>query len=375
MSLLTRYIARLYLLNILTLLVVLFSFVIVVDIVVNLDRYAGTADQVMRAGAEGPSALRKLVLTVALIFDLWLPRLLQLFVSLTGVVLIAAMGFTCAQLVRHRELLAMLAGGLSLHRAARPFLLVGLVFVGLQALVQEKAIPPVAHLLTRDAGEGGRREIGAFAVRLGPDAAGRLWYAAQFDTGARTLKGLYIWERDERTRLVRVIRASAATWDGSAWELQDGQASSPVAGADGQAPAPRPVSRLETSLDPDRLSVRYVQGFADNLSWGQIGRLVDGGGLDDRSRARLDRVRWARPASHLCTLLALWASLACFLRREPSGLIFATLKAAPIALAGFGAGALAALAPVPGLPPWGGALLPCVVLAAIALALSSAVET
>ena len=85
---------------------------------------------------------------------------------LLGVVLIGGMGFTCAQLVRHRELVAVLASGVSLRRIARPILIVAIMLIGLQALNQELVLPRIAPLLTRDHGEAGKRGLGADRVKL-----------------------------------------------------------------------------------------------------------------------------------------------------------------------------------------------------------------
>ena len=110
--------------------------------------------------------LAVLVRVVELAADLWWPRLLQLFVFLLGMVLMGAMGFTLSQVVRHRELVAMLASGISLRRAARPILLVAALMTLVQVLDQELVLPRIAPLLTRDHGDAGKHELQGFAVRV-----------------------------------------------------------------------------------------------------------------------------------------------------------------------------------------------------------------
>lgn len=375
MSILSRYVARLFLVNIVTLLVILFSLIVTVDVVINLDRFSRRATQILPEGQGLIDAAKHLGTTAWLVADLWGPRLLQLFTYLNGVVLIAAMGFTCVQLVRHREFVAMLAGGISLHRAGRPFLLVGLLMIGVQAAVQEFAVPRVAHLLPRDPGDSGKARAEAQPVPLTPDAENRLWHAAQFDDATGALIGLNVWEHGQDNRLIRIVSADRAAWDGRGWTLENGSARTPPATPGVAPPPPRPIDRLDSSLDPARLKVRLLQGFAQSLSLRELRDLVRGGGMDDATRLRLERTFWGRIAGWGCTLIALWGALSLFLVRSPRPMFAPALRAAPIALAGFAAGAAATTLAIPGLPAWFGAFVPCLALLSITVALATGVET
>ncbi len=376
MSILWRYIARHYALNIATLFVVLFSLVIVVDVVINLARFSRAAERLASESERTGSAVHHVLLTAVGVIDIWGPRLLPLFTYLNGVVLITAMGFTCAALVHQRETVAMLAGGVSLHRVGRPFLAVGALLIALQALTHEVLIPPVAHLLTRNAGESGRREAATFPVPMTPDDAGRVWMAGRFVPASGRLEQVHIWERDARGRLLREISAGAAMWDGSGWTLEGGSAAgAPAPGEASAIPTREPVARIASSLDPTRLNVRYLQGFGASLSWNQVSDVIGAGGLDERNVQRLERLRWGRLAGLLSNFIALWGALACFLVREPLPMLKPSLRASGVALGGFACGAIASSAAIPGLPVWIGVFLPSLVLLAITLALVSGVET
>lgn len=372
MSILDRYIARQFVLNILVLLLVVASLIVTVDVVINLDRFAGRARQV---GGENATSASHVWLVARLVADLWGPRLLQLFIFLNGVVLVAAMGFTCSQLARHREFVAMLAGGLSLHRAARPFLFVSLAMLLAQIAVHELALPRVAHLLPRDAGDAGKERVDSLPLRLSPDDQGRLWYARRFDDRAGTLEDLAVWERDESGTLTRTIVAARATWDGTGWVLEQGLSNEPLP-PDGAAAArpPRVESRIDTTLDPQRIKVHAVQGFAGTLSWNQLTALLHSG-AEPHTVEQLDRTRWSRVSGLAASFLALWGSLSMFLVRSPRPMIVPTLKAAPIALGGFAASAVASSASIPGLPVWFGAFLPTIVLLSVTIALVTGIET
>lgn len=373
MKILFRYVAKQYLVNIVTLFVIVAALIVAIDVVINLDRFARRADQILEASGAGGAPIEHSLLTARLVLDLWGPRLLQLFTYLNGMVLIAAAGFTCTQLVRHREFVAMLSCGMSLRRAAAPFLMVGLVFLGLQALVQEIALPRAAHLLPRDPGDAGKPGFNAFALRLTPDAQGRLWYARRFD-GVATLEDLAVWERGADGAITGTIVADRATWDGQGWRLTQGIGAF-VAGEGGpRTIAPQPIERLETNLDPQRIKIRTLEGFAATTSTRELTRLLTSG-ADAAVIERLDRLRWSRPAAMLSTYLALIGSLSVFLLRSPRPMIVPALKAVPIAAGGFAASAVSSSASIPGLPVWFGAFLPTLVLLSLATALWTSIDT
>lgn len=375
MTLITRYIARQYFINFVALLVIAFSLVVTIDVIINLGRFSTAASRFAEDSGRDDTLLRHVVKTTLLVIDLWIPRLLQLFVYINGVILIAAMGFTCAQMVRHREFVAMLSAGISLNRAMRPFLVVGAAMILCQGVVQERLIPPWAHLLARNPGDSGKREIDSFPVEIVSDGQNRFWSARTYDDASQTMLDLFVWERDPAGRLVRVITADQASWDGSAWRLTNGRART-HAHQSGAAPAaPTPVDQLSTSLNPTRLKSGFLQGFDQSLSSAQLAHLAASGEADERTRDRLERLRWGRPAGMLCGFLALWATLPFFLVKRPQPMLGPALKASPVAFAGFVAAAVSAGVSIPGIPAWAGAFIPCLILLAITLAIVSTIDS
>lgn len=388
MKTLTLYIARLYAINLVVILAVLFSFVVSVDVVINLSRFSGAAAEALEAKAEAVNAAAGVagkapkasqaaltLETARVILMLWGPRLLQLFNYLIGVVLIAGMGFTCAQLVRHREFVAMLASGISLQRAARPFVLVAIGATVLQAVNTELLVPKVAHLLVRDAGDSHKTTLDSFRVRLAPDDAGRLFSSTRFDDTTGTMEGVRIWERDGEGRVGRIVSADAAKWDGRGWVLTKGVATLPVSKRTEGGVFTSPLERVDSSLDPVRLKVRYLQGFGQALSWRQISAMLEGGGLDEQSKERLNRVRWAHVSGMVANVVTLFAALPLFLLRVPGPMLMASLKAAPVAMLGLVASAVASSATLPGLPVWLASFVPCLVLMPLAVFLYTSVKT
>lgn len=375
MNTVDRYIARLYALNIVALLVLVFSFVVAIDVFVNLGRYWGNAGERFSSVNDGESAgaVHQLLLTASLAVDLWGPRLLQLFNYLVGVVLVAAMGFTCAQLVRHREFVALLASGVSLHRIARPFLLVAALVCGVQVVNQEVFVASIAPLLVRDIGESGRRSLEAFRVALPTDAEGRIFYADRFEDETDTLYGLRIFERDRETmQMLRVVSAERAVWDGEGWSLTGGAAQVQDEGGTMRMVE---VSRVVTSFDPTRIKIYALEGYEQNLGWVQITGILREGGIDPVRRRSLEQARWGRMAAVVSNLVTVACALPFFLRRMPGPMLHSAIKAAPIALAGLLAAAAAPAVSLPGLPAWLGAFIPTLLLAPVGIALFSGLRT
>ena len=377
MTLLDRYIARQYLLNVAALFVILFSFVVTIDVSLNIDRFWRLA------GERTDGLLGQTGACVGLIVDLWWPRLLQLFNMLLGIVLVGAMGFTYTQLVRRRELVAVLASGQSLRRVTRPVVTVAIGLTLLQGVNQELILPSIAPMLTRDHDQAGRKDLAADRVPLTPDNHGRLLYATRFDPKLQTLTDVELIERDGSGVATRRITAASASWD----EAQDHWLLSGVrvlnapglSGPDGAALAPIEQAEsmvLATDLDPTALKVRRYAGFGQNLSWVQISRLIDQIGEGDRQlRERLERIRFGRVSVSLSNILSLLITLPFFVTRLPGNAAAQSLKAAPIAIAGLMGGVLGASASVGGVPPQLGVFIPVMILLPIAIGVSSMIKT
>ena len=390
MSTLDRYVARQYLINVASLLLILFAFVVAIDVSLKFDEFWEIAGHRARGGAAGPDAesvsfLRRCVIAVLLVFDIWLPRLVQLYNYMIGVVLVGAMGFTLTQMVRYRELVAVVAGGISLFRLARPIVLVALLFTAVQAINYEVILPRVADLLTRDHGQAAERRLGSRPVKLVPDGQRRLFHARAFDADKGVLEGLTIIERDENGLSPRTITAERAVWERAdaaagkpgAWRLEKGL-SHPRNDRAGQ---PVPTELVVTDLDPTALKIAEFSGYSQNLSWAQIGQMLDrpellsqkdaagDAGATALSRAdELERIRWGRLSVMACNVLALLIALPFYLRRDPTNMVVQSLKAAPLAIGASMGGLIGATASVPGLPPQVSVFVPVLVLLPVAIA-------
>lgn len=378
MNLLDRYIARLYLINILTLLVLLSSFVVAVDFSINLEKYWNSS--YFSDHPDVGYGVRRALITTLLVVDLWWPRLLNLFNFMIGLVLVGAMGFTLTQLVRHRELVAVLTCGQSLLRIARPFMIVALLMTGLQGLNQQFITPQIAGRLTRDNNDLGRKDMGAARVSPTLDFKGRLFYASSFDADNGTLSDLYVWDRDPETALVtRRLHAKSATWNDGGWDLKGGAWESRESGL---KPKPQVATRFETDLDPTMLRMKRYAIYGQNLSFSQAAQMLrraDAMGTDQevirRNRDQLIRASLGHFSSMGANLLTLLIAMSFFLVREPRNMGMQSLKAAPIGIAAIIAGVLGTSAGIPGMPTSISVFIPVMVLAPIAIAMLTRIRT
>jgi lipopolysaccharide export system permease protein len=381
MTLLDRHIARQFITNTLLLLFILFAFVIAVDVSVKFDEYTRAARNALTSPQGPPSWGRTMVFALGLVLDFWWPQLIQLTVHLLGLVMIAGAGFTLAQMVKHRELVAMLAGGISLRRAAAPILSAAALFSLGQLAVQEYVLPRIAPLLTRTAQQAGSRTLGVERLKLTADAQGRVFHAAAFDADKGILTGLSVIERDTSGVGVREISADRAVWNGTSWSLDKGFVR-PFADA---SALPQRLDRLETNLDPMALRLRRFAEYRHTLSFAQAGEMLHAASrTSDRasalvlSRAQADeirRIQLGRFGTVLCNLLGLLIALPVFLRREPVPMMLPSIKAAPIAMIVLLGGFLGTSLPVPALPAALSVLLPALAMLPLAIASVTSLKT
>lgn len=371
MRLLDRYIAKLYLTNVIALALALGTFMVGIDMMLNMKRFV---DAAQRVAPEDASGIHIALLTALGVIDIWGPRLVQLLAYLASLVLVAAMGFTCASLLRRRELVAALASGVSLHRLAAPFVAVGVIVLLLSAAAQELALPKVAHLLPRSAREAHQRTLDTVRVPLLADGTGRLWYAARYDPANEVMHVVSVWERSDDGAVLRRVSADTARWDGRVWALENAVEER----AERPQPTPLPADAvIQTDLDPTSVLVRRVRGYGQNLSWREIDRTLSLGrdSIDPGERRRLQTIQWGRPALLTMNLLGLLIALPFFLRRTPGNLPLQALKCAPLLLLAMVGGAIGAAAPLQGVPVPVGVFLPTLVLLPVAIAAISLVRT
>ncbi|MEQ9452984.1 MAG: LptF/LptG family permease [Phycisphaeraceae bacterium] len=375
MTTLDRYILKQFFLNFIVLMVVLIGLFVLIDLILNFDEFMDAG----RARADDWGGV--LPATVYAVFDYYGPLAVLAIVNTVGLLAVGAMGFTLVSMYRGRELVAIAASGVSLHRVGLPILL-GAALLSIVSLpLQETVIPGLASKLTRGASEVERDTLDAFAVRLIPDEKGSLVSAASFDAQTGRLEGVSVLERNDKGMMTRRIVGESAAWD----ELRGGWVFDPVGyaavplgpAADPLTPAatdPEPVEFYETELSPTLILARRKALFKRLLSMADLQTLEQSDALHPRERASVTQIIWGRFSLLVVNVLVVALGLPFFLLRSPANLMSQSIKAALLCI-GFWGAALVTIQTAGGLNPVVLAWLPTVLGLPLATMMLQATET
>lgn len=370
MKTLDRYIIKQFLQNYVILCVVLAGLYVLVDLIVDLDEF-------LKAGREHADRMGGVLGGTAWVMaDYYGPVLLLIFSAMSGLIVVAAMGFTIAQLQRTRELTAILASGISLYRVAAPVLIAGFAINLLVLPVQELAIPPLAEKLVRSKSQVGQPTITEKPVHYARDQSGALISASRFSASTGEMQGVRIIERDQTGRQMRLILADRAAWSeaSGAWLLEDGRSfrtltSDALPDALGGAS----VSRYPTELSPDVLITRQAALFLRLQSIQDLQDMRSNAALTTEQRAQITQVMWGRFTTLVMGVLILLMGLPYFLSRVPGNMLISSAKAAGITIGAWSAGLV--LMQIGGLNPVTTALLPIALYVPISFYLVSTIKT
>ncbi len=375
MRLIDRYIAGKFLGNFCMLLMFLFLFVVSIDLLLQLDEYVNAAKQ--QVGPDG-SLSAEIIALVGIVVNFHGPRIFQFYAYMVGLLTVGAMGFTLAQMHRHRELVALLSVGMRPHRVAMPIILAAVGLSLLQLLNQEFMLPRLAPMLIRKHADIGREGVQAFRVEFTADGSGNLVYAPSFDPQTNTLLLPTFLDRDEAGRTVRRVTADDAVWserDG-AWLLTNGRVIMPRTDSGAETTdllLGQPIDLYLTDLTPAVLTIRRFGQFATMLSLSQIREMLQSPGVVDADA--LVRFAVARFTTILINIVVLVMVLPYFLLREPANLLRNSLLCAAMAIPASMGGLLSMAMPLPGISPVMGVFLPVLVLIPVALFMVSTMKT
>ncbi|MFZ9915685.1 MAG: LptF/LptG family permease [Phycisphaerales bacterium] len=366
MALIDRWIAARFLANFALVFSVMFLFAVSIDVILQLDAYLDAARAAVDAGRFG--AMWTAV--PAAIVDYHAPRVFQFYAFMVGLCSVAAAGFTLTQMVRARELVAMLAAGLSLWRAGLVMLAVAVALNLVQLVNGEIVLPRLAARLVRGHEEILQPSARSFAVRLTLDGENKLLLAQSFDPVTLVAENLLVIERDERGAAIRRIEAPRARWseERGGWELEDGMAAGRSAPGSGEGREVRidrsePVAFVETDVSAKAILSRRFRGFAQLLSSPEIAALARDGGLDPADATRLVGQRFA---GALVNLLMLVICLPFFLVREPRKMLQPSVLCAAVAVPGLLGALFLMTVKIGALPATLGVFLPVALLLPVA---------
>jgi lipopolysaccharide export LptBFGC system permease protein LptF len=338
-----------------------------IDIIVNLDEF----DTIAGKKADGGSFFAHIFILLKVAIEFEGPRLFQVFAHLHGVIAIGAMAFTAAAMHKTRELIAIMAVGISLRRISIPFMFV-MAGISLLALMnQEYILPKVAPLLLRDHGESGEQVAGSFPVPFTPDQNGTLLLAVSLDPESGELTEPTFLERDESGRMIKQIRAKSATWDvvtNAGWLLEGGLSVELMFDDDTSRASITPPSSIDyysTELSPHMLTLHRYGQYIDMLGISQLNTMLDSAGAFD---AQLLRRHWySRFASILINLLVMVIVIPLFVTREPVLMSKQAMKCGAISLTILFGSTVVMLMPIAGIPAMVSVFLPVIVLFPVGL--------
>ena len=367
MGILTRHIMVRMLTNFVLLFMFLYLFAATIDIILNLDRFDELAQDQL---GEGAGIIQRIVAALGLAFNFHGPQIFQFYAYLHGLVAIGALGFTVSQMSRNRELVAMLASGISLHRASLPIVWVVFGLGIVQLLNQEFMLPRMAPLLLREHEQIGQEGTASFPVPFTLDSNGALLQSGSFDPVTGQLDQPTIIIRDELGRTVRRIRAQAGDWDAesNSWLLTRGKSVNIQHEEASESAVSRPtrVTSFATDLSPDLLTVRRFSQYTSMLSSAQINEILESTSVHEAGV--LIRSSYSRWSVFLVNILIVLVAIPFFMQREPTRLLSRAVMCTVLVVPMYLFVAMFMLVPLPGISPVLGAFLPVIVLLPVAMA-------
>ena len=206
---LDRYVAKNFLIGYFIAFCVLTGLRIIIDLFVNLDEFTEHAD------LETAAVIKN-------IFTFYLLNSTLYFRDFAGMITVVAAAFSFGKMVRHNELVAVMASGVSLKRIIFPIVFLALLLTGVLVIDQELIIPPLADKLVRSQGDLPGQET--YQVRFISDGNGSLINSLKFDVETSTLFNPTIelrrqiepgiWEVTGRIDAEKAVyNAPAGRWD------------------------------------------------------------------------------------------------------------------------------------------------------------------
>jgi lipopolysaccharide export system permease protein len=389
MKALDRYIIRQFLVNYIVLFAIVVILIVTLDAIINIDEFTQVTENPKLVPADASAWARAWAVMYAL-YDFYAPQIALFYVYAAGVLPIAAAGFTLASMMRNRELIAVLAGGISLYRVAMPLLVIGCALSTLMLIDQELIIPPLREKLARTHRHVKHGRILPFTVEMVPEIVRDeqtglprrelLFTAAKFDPARQTLDRAWILRCDDRGRAIERITAQHAAWDAGrgGWRLFDGVSQRVTRGANTgdriAAASSRPIDFVASTLDPVTLRLRRNSKYRQLLSIRELGALMQSGS-EIVPKDELQRLRHGRFSLMVVNVLILAMGLPYFLLRTPGNLMIQTIKAAPLCLGVWAGSFVMMQMGSGGLPPELAAWLPALIYLPVALFMMDRIRT
>lgn len=382
MRILDRYILRNFLLNCLMSMVVLMGVVVLLDLIVNFDRFLKGAKAAQAGGAMN---------ILGDIVEFYGYQMLVIFQYLAGVIPLLAAGFTMVRMTRQNELSAMLSSGVSLYRVAAPIVLFSIVFSLLAVVDQEVLMPRFQDKLMRRHDEV-NKAAAAYMSRhdMLPDHENVVLFSG-YDRGKQMFRKAYIIWRDPQGNPSLFQSAQEMRWEANPdkglsgdkpegglsgrWVLSGNVTSAEA--RSGNAKAPASVSKNDpyytTGLEPKHVDLFLSKKAVDFLSLTQVYELI--GNSTPNTRPNLEKIMHTRVTQPVMNIIMLLLGIPLLLTRDPKQLLGNLLKCMLVVGICFAATFISFQMGADRVPPLLSAWLPVLIFGPLALAMLDTLQT
>jgi lipopolysaccharide export LptBFGC system permease protein LptF len=290
---------------------------IIIDLFVNLDEFTEHAD------LETAAVFKN-------IFTFYLLNSTLYFRDFAGMIAVVAAAFSFGKMVRHNELVAVMASGVSLKRIIFPIVFLALLLTGVLVIDQELIIPPLADKLIRSQGDVPGRE--SYEVRFISDGNGSLICALKFDVETSTLYDPTILLRSPTSRpgiweVTGRIDAEKAIYNDQAgrWDLysRSAEIGKWVPGGllteKGSRRPPKPIAFYTSDVRAKDIPVRCESEHKTLLSLRQL-KALEAQKIQIRDTAQLSSQKHFHVTDPIINLIMLMISLPILVCRDPKSM-------------------------------------------------------
>ncbi|MHC4395036.1 MAG: LptF/LptG family permease [Planctomycetota bacterium] len=306
MKILDKYVAKNFLIGYVIAFCVLIGLTIIIDLFVNLDEFTEQTER-------GTSAV------VWNIFSFYSTHSALYFRDFAGMITVVAAVFSLGKMVRHNELVAVMASGVSLKRVITPIIFLALLLTGLLVIDQELIVPRLADKLVRRHDTMAGQE--SYNVWFIGDRNGSLICSQRFDVETSTLHSPTILRRSRipdslRWVVTGWISAEKAVYnfETGRWDLTDGRFS--IVGSPESAKA---IDSYPSDVTPKEIPVRRHAMHKTLLSSRQLAALA-ARGTKIKDLTQLHSQKHFRITDPIINLVMLMISLPVLVCRDPKSM-------------------------------------------------------
>jgi len=314
MKILDRYVAKNFLIGYCIAFCVLVGLRIIIDLFVNLDEFTQHADL-------------SAAVVIKNIFTFYLLNNTLYFRDFAGMITVVAAAFSFGKMVRHNELVAVMASGVSLKRIIFPIVFLSLLLTGVLVIDQEFIIPPLADKLVRSHNDIPGQE--SYRVRFINDGKGSLICSLKFDVETSTLYDPTIllrrptsrpgiWEVTGRIDAEKAVYSDkTGRWDLYTQSPETGEwAPGGLLTERGSGKGPPPIAFYASDITAKDIPVRCESEHKTLLSLRQLTAL-EAQKIQIRDMAQLSSQKHFRITDPLINFVMLMISLPLLVCRDP----------------------------------------------------------